>query len=115
MACFLFEQKNPGRTMDVAENRAFFAKVIEDKFNNAPDAAAREAMSNFDLDWAEFKIAWAAAAPAQRKELLKQWTEPGSSHTASIGFTSNLSPNSTLALVLKEGPWKELKGKITGI
>lgn len=111
MACFLFEQKNPGRTMDVAENRAFFAKVIEDKFKNAPDTAAREAMSNFDLNWAEFKIKWAIADPTQRKELLKQWTEPSSNASTS----GRISVNSTLSLVLKEGPWKELKGKIEGL
>jgi hypothetical protein len=114
MACFLFEQKNPGRTMDVTENRAFFAKVIEDKFKNAPDTTAKEAMSNFDLNWAEFKIIWAGATPAQRKDLLKQWTEPGS-NTVSMWAAGGISPSSTLSIVLKEGPWKELKGKVAGL
>lgn len=115
MACFLFEQKNPGRSMDVTENRAFFAKVIEDKFKNAPDAAAKEAMSSFDLNWAQFKIVWTDATPVQRKELLKQWTEPSSAGSNTLSGANNAASNPVLNQVLKEGPWNLLSGKVAGL
>lgn len=82
MACFLYEQKNPDKTLDATDNRAIFAKVISNKFAQAPDFKARMSMAYFDISWAKFRLNWFfAKKPDERKALLaifgsKQGTDP---------------------------------------
>ncbi len=108
MACFLFEQKNPGRTLDATDNRTLFAKMIVDKFKDAPTDKDRLAMINFDLSWAKFKILWADADPAHRQSLLQQWAGSG-------GTAGGAGPkNQTLEAVLSRGPWSASLGVLRG-
>jgi hypothetical protein len=70
MACFLYEQQNPGKTIDAFDNRAMFASVVCEKFRNAPTDKDKRAMAAFDLQWAKFKVAWEAANESTRKDML---------------------------------------------
>lgn len=82
MACFLYEQKNPGKTIDAMENRALFSNVIMQKYKDAPSPADRQAMTNFPIGWAKFKVLWSGADETQRKALLARLTASGVSSTA---------------------------------
>lgn len=77
MACFLYEQNNPGKTIDAFDNRAMFASVVCEKFRNAPTDKDKRAMAAFDLQWAKFKVAWESANEGQRKELLSLLQKSG--------------------------------------
>lgn len=70
MACFIYEQNNPGKTIDAFDNRAMFASKVCEKFREAPTEKDKRAMAAFDLAWAKFKVAWEAADEARRKEML---------------------------------------------
>lgn len=70
MACFIYEQRNPGKSVDATDNRAMFAQVVADKFKDAPTNKDREAMAAFDLAWAKFKIVWTQADESERAVLL---------------------------------------------
>ncbi len=72
MACFLYERKNPGKSLDATDNRAIFARVIADKFKDAPNYADKNAMAGFDLSWAKFKILWADAGEDERQDLISR-------------------------------------------
>jgi len=98
MACFFYEQKNPGKTLDAIDNRTLFAKMICDRFRDAPTQKDKLAMINFDLSWAKLKILWAAADVAHRQKLLQQWSAGG----ATIG---GVKPDATLDTILNHGPW----------
>lgn len=98
MACFLYEQKNPGKTIDAMENRALFSNVIMQKFKDAPSDTDRQAMTNFPIGWAKFKVLWAGADETQRKALLARLTASGVSNTAQT------PADPMLAQVLKTWP-----------
>lgn len=70
MACFLYEQNNPGKTIDAFDNRAMFASVVCEKFRNAPTDRDKQAMAAFDLAWAKFKIAWEGGSDKTKAELV---------------------------------------------
>ena len=70
MACFIYELKNPGKTVDAVDNRAVFAAAVSEKFKSAPTKRDQQAMAAFDLSWAKFKIVWTQADDKQ-KEILK--------------------------------------------
>ncbi len=91
MACFLYEQKNPGKTIDAMENRALFSNVIMQKYKDAPSDADRQAMTNFPIGWAKFKVLWAGADETQRKALLTRLTASGVSNTAQTPADAMLS------------------------
>jgi hypothetical protein len=97
MTCFLYEQKTPGKTIDSQENRAIFASVICNKYNQAPTAADRRAVANFALTWAKFKVAWLAAPPEHQAELIKSWE-------TKIKLPDRES-DKLIKLVLLTGPW----------
>jgi len=99
MACFLYEQKHPGKTLDASDNRTIFANVVREKFTSAPTNRDRQAMLNFDLCWAKFKIVWNAGTEASRRQLLAAW---GGGPAAS-GQGGPADP--TLEAVLCGGPW----------
>lgn len=99
MACFLFEQKNPGRTMDATDNRTLFARMVADKYKEAPTVKDKQAVVNFGVDWSRFKILWTDSNEAQRKLLLQKWTGAGS---------SSIPANPTVLAVMQNGPWSSL-------
>lgn len=98
MACFLYEQKNPGKTIDAMENRAMFSNVIMQKYKDAPRPEDRAAMSNFPVGWAKFKVLWVTADEAGRKALLSKLTSEGMQNTAQT------PSDPMLAQVLKNWP-----------
>lgn len=103
MACFLYEQSHPGKTVNATDNRLVFASVIRTKYIEAPTGKDRDAVANFDLSWARFKILWTGADEQGRQKLLAQWTHKD----ATAGSAQVSDP--TLDAVLHKGPWNELK------
>lgn len=101
MACFMYEQRHPGKTIDAIDNRTIFASVICQKYNTAPSATAKKAMANFALSWAKFKIAWADAGPPQREQLLAS-LEAGTKPPAELNAK-------VVDLIINAGPWAKLK------
>ncbi len=101
MACFMYEQRHPGKTIDAIDNRTIFASVICQKYNNAPTPTAKKAMANFALSWAKFKIAWADAGPPQREQLLAS-LEAGTKPPAELNAK-------VVDLIINAGPWAKLK------
>lgn len=72
MACFMYEQSHPGKSVDAIDNRTVFASVVARKYSEAPTEKDKRAMSNFSLSWAKFKVVWLAADAADRKQLYEQ-------------------------------------------
>lgn len=99
MACFIYEQKNPGRTMDAVDNRTVFAHVIAEKFKEAPSAKDKLAMVNFDINWAKFKLRWTAADAKARLALIKQWGPD------SVPQAISTPADKLIELVVQGGPW----------
>ena len=98
MACFLYREEHPDRTIDANDNRIIFAKQISDRYIDAPSDKDRRAICNFDLNWAKLKVAWTAGDAAQRRALLSRFT----GDTTGKGVAN---PDPTLDLVLRRGPW----------
>lgn len=107
MACFIFEQNHPGRTVDAEDNRKLFANVICDKYRNAPDGPSREAMLNFDLTWAKFKILWTKGTEADHQQMLEQWNT-GAKPAVPAAVKRPPITDMTLGTVLNNGPWKKI-------
>lgn len=101
MACFLYEQKNPGKTIDADDNRKLFDLVIKDKFKNAPAFADRLAMSFFPINWAKFRILYTDASEEERKVLVKKLGSAEKNENATVS-------NALLEKVLSLSPWKEV-------
>lgn len=97
MACFLYEQKNPGKTIDAIDNRAMFANIVSEKYRNAPTRKDREAMAAFDLLWAKFKVVWTAANESQRTTLLSKLINSGAA-------SATTDPDPILTTLLKNWP-----------
>ncbi len=72
MACFLYEQAHPGKSVDAIDNRTVFASVIARKYTEAPTEKDKKAMSNFSLSWSKFKVMWLSANESDRKQLYEQ-------------------------------------------
>lgn len=77
MACFLYEQNNPNKTIDAFDNRAMFASVVCEKYRNAPSDKDKQAMAAFDLAWAKFKCAWEGASETTRAGMLSALQKQG--------------------------------------
>jgi hypothetical protein len=101
MACFMYEQRHPGKTIDATDNRAIFASVICNKFSEAPTASDRKAVANFALSWAKFKIAWMRASSEKREEML--------SHLEAGSKSANESNDQLIDLIIRSGPWSHAK------
>lgn len=102
MAIFIYEQTHAGRTIDGPDNRTVFAKVVVQKFNDAPTDADRRAMASFDLAWAKFKIIWFDADEGTRKVLLDKLVQKGAASSLSV------TKNPLLETVLSNWPWKTM-------
>lgn len=99
LTCFIYEQKHPGKTVDADDNRALLARVVADKFQNAPTDNDRKAMARFDLAWAKFRILWDNADAPTRKIMLDKLTKDGA------GSTLSLTKDPLLEQVLAAWPW----------
>ena len=99
MACFMFEQKNPGKTVDADDNRAVFTHVIKDKFQDAPTLKDKMAMANFAITWSKFKIDWNMASQGKRADLLESLTEGKS--------LSDVPEESLTSKIFANGPWQK--------
>ncbi len=108
MACFLYEQSHPGKTVNALDNRMVFASVIRGKFIEAPEGRDRYAMANFDLSWSKFRILWASADEHGRQKILSAWTH----WNATAGGAKLTDP--TLDLVLHKGPWSDAQPNAVG-
>jgi hypothetical protein len=100
MACFMYEQKNPGKTVDADDNRLVFTHVIKDKFNDAPSEKDKLAMANFALTWYKFKVSYDVASKEDRALLVQSLDERKS--------LAKNSPNSLTAKIFANGPWHML-------
>lgn len=99
MACFIYEQQHDGKTIDANDNRTLFARVITDKFREAPTAADRRAMANFDLSWAKFKIIWFNSNEKTRHVLLEKLIKTGA------GSTMTVAKDPVMESILSNWPW----------
>jgi hypothetical protein len=77
MACFIFEQRHPEKSVNGDDNRKLFAQVVCEKYHRAPTEKDRAGMVGFDLSWAKFKIAYQAADDAGRGILLSKLAGQG--------------------------------------
>lgn len=99
MACFIYEQRNDGKTVDAVDNRTLFAKLICQKFSLAPTRADQEAMLGFDLSWAKFKILWLRADTKTRALMMQSLSLRGA------GKSLSLSKDAVLEKVLLNWPF----------
>ncbi len=103
MASFLFELKNPGQTVDGADNRVIFASAVKERFKDAPTPKDREAMANFDIAWARFKVVWKAADESARQKLSQGWLS-GDGLKRSLQ-SGDAKLDSLLDALVRLGPW----------
>ncbi|MGE0265272.1 MAG: hypothetical protein AB7V06_21555 [Candidatus Obscuribacterales bacterium] len=101
MTCFLYEKKNPGRTVDADDNRELFSMVLKGKFRDAPSDRDRAAMANFPLNWAKFRILYTDADEGDRDLLLRKLANASGTRNATVA-------NQLLEKVLVSSPWKEV-------
>lgn len=99
MAVFIYEQQHAGRTIDAADNRTLFAKVVVEKFNRAPTPADQRAMASFDLAWSKFKIIWFSSSSSTQKVLLDKLVNSGANSSLSV------VKDPLLDTVLANWPW----------
>lgn len=102
MACFLYEEEHPGKTVNAMDNRMVFASVIRSKFIEAPTQKDRDVMANFDLSWSKFKILWSGANETGRRKLLAAWTHKNDATTS-----GTMPKDPTLESVMHKGPWAD--------
>jgi hypothetical protein len=101
MACFLYEQKHPNKTIDASDNRTIMAAMICDRFKDAPSLSAKMSMVNFALTWAKFKILWANSSEDERRALLAKFDSTGSPQSITVA-------DPVVESVLHNGPWSSL-------
>lgn len=99
MACFMYAENHPGKTIDALDNRTIFASVIYRKFKEAPSLSDKLAMANFALKWSKFKILYADANEVEKAKLVQRI-----SGMASAVPKMDIS-NAALDAVLTKGPW----------
>ncbi|MBK7746724.1 MAG: hypothetical protein IPI39_05730 [Candidatus Obscuribacter sp.] len=103
MTCFLYAKTHPDKTVDQDDNREIFANVVKDKFNNAPTAKAKLAMSNFDLTWASFRCRYLEVNESERLRMIKTIAAP--SGNASVDKATLFSE--VILQLFAKGPWGE--------
>lgn len=99
MACFLYDYSHPGRTVDADDNRELYGLKVRDMFKNAPTDKDREAMNNFPLSWAKFRILYQDADDEKRKLMAEKIASPE-------GLKGMNMQNSMLESVLSAPTWK---------
>lgn len=103
MTCFLYAKTHPDKTVDQDDNREIFANVVKDKFNNAPTAKAKLAMSNFDLTWASFRCRYLEVNESERLRMIKTIAAP--SGNAAVDKATLFSD--VILQLFAKGPWGE--------
>jgi len=112
MTVFLYQKRHPDHTVEGDDNRQLFAEVIRQKYNDAPNPAAKKAMCNFDVTWASFRCRYLDAPPAEREKLIAtidgsaaDKTSPAKNQTPARPNISLTSPK--LLKIFALGPWAE--------
>lgn len=100
MACFIYEKRHAGKTIDGQDNRALFASVITQKFKNAPSPKDKLAMASFDLIWAKFKILYLGANTQTQTLMVDSLMKEGA------GKAASLTKETMLELILSAWPWR---------
>jgi hypothetical protein len=102
MTCFLFQKRKPDRSIDGEENRQVFADVIKQRYQQAPNLQAKQAMCNFDLTWACFRCRYLALDEAGQARLSKLMA----SGEGKGELKAELTNPQTLK-IFALGPWNE--------
>lgn len=102
MTCFLFQKRKPDRSIDGEENRQVFADVIKQRYQQAPNLQAKQAMCNFDLTWACFRCRYLALDEAGQARLSKLMA----SGEGKGELKAELTNPQTLK-IFALGPWSE--------
>ncbi|MBP7864084.1 hypothetical protein KA183_20530 [bacterium] len=97
MTCILYEKTHPGKTVDADDNRAVFAQLVRNKFEQAPTEADKKAMNAFPLTWSIFRILYTNASEAERDQMSKDLAQGNK-------FANMKITDKTLALVLSQFP-----------
>lgn len=97
MTCLLYEKTHPGKTVDADDNRAVFAQLVRNKFEQAPTEADKKAMNAFPLTWSIFRILYTNATEEERDRMSKDLAQGGK-------FAHMKITDKTLALVLSQFP-----------
>lgn len=97
MTCLLYEKTHPGKTVDADDNRAVFAQLVRNKFEQAPTEADKKAMNAFPLTWSIFRILYTGATIEERDRMSKDLAQGGK-------FAHMKITDKTLALVLSQFP-----------
>ncbi len=106
MTCFLFKKRKPDRSVDGDDNRQVFVAVIKERFTQAPNAAAKAAMTNFDLTWACFRCRFMEVSESEREKLSQLMASQDSKNSAQLK-AELLSPS--ILKLFAIGPWSEKK------
>lgn len=105
MTCFLFQKRKPDRSIDGEENRQVFADVIKQRYMQAPDLRAKQAMCNFDLTWACFRCRYLALNESGQARLSKLMAGGDGKGELKAELT-----NPEMLKIFAMGPWSEKKG-----
>lgn len=105
MTCFLFQKRKPDRSIDGEENRQVFADVIKQRYMQAPDLRAKQAMCNFDLTWACFRCRYLALNENGQARLSKLMAGGDGKGELKAELT-----NPEMLKIFAMGPWSEKKG-----
>lgn len=97
MTCLLYEKTHPGKTVDADDNRAVFAQLVRNKFEQAPTDADKKAMNAFPLTWSIFRILYTNATEEERDKMSTDLAKGGK-------FANMKITDKTLALVLSQFP-----------
>lgn len=108
MTCFLYQKRKPNRSVDGDENRQVFVAVVKERFAQAPNQAAKAAMTNFDLTWACFRCRFMDVSESEREKLSLLMASQDSKNSAQLK-AELISP--TILKIFSLGPWSE---KMTG-
>ncbi len=99
MACFLYERSHSGKTVDAEDNRELYSLIVKDRFFGAPTDRDRQAMNDFPLSWAKFRILYNDASEGEKMLLAER--------IASNEGTRGLNiRNTMLEEVLSSPAWK---------
>ncbi len=72
MACFLYERSHKGKTVDAEDNRQLYTVIVKDRFFGAPTDRDRQAMNDFPLSWAKFRILYNDATEGEKMLLAER-------------------------------------------
>ncbi|HEY9676530.1 MAG TPA: hypothetical protein V6C76_00910 [Drouetiella sp.] len=96
MACFLYEQSHPGKSVDAVDNRAVFASVVARKYDEAPTEKDKQAIAHFALKWSKFRVTYLAANESDKKIMGEE---------AAAGKPTSIK-DPLVTTIFTSGPWR---------